>query len=99
MQSSSDWERITASPLKAASTLSDAFTGTVVAVERGLVETDFKIGDAVAGITRGGWVDTLEENNQGYLNVPPASIWHISDASVKELEAVVPGTNDGCTIV
>ncbi|KAG8870331.1 hypothetical protein FRB97_009857 [Tulasnella sp. 331] len=49
------------------------FIGIIVAVGRDIVGHGSKMGNAVAGIARGGWLNTLDGSDQGAVIVEPSA--------------------------
>ncbi|KAF8311465.1 GroES-like protein [Clavulina sp. PMI_390] len=73
-----DWAHLDGymGPLPAGASLGSDFAGDIVEVGSEAQNKGFKIGDAVAGFTRGGSIDEQNGSFQEYIKMPAELVWH-----------------------
>ncbi|KAG9010815.1 hypothetical protein FRB94_009722 [Tulasnella sp. JGI-2019a] len=72
-----DWKHVHSGSLKDGSSTGSDFAGDVVKVGSGAEGQGIKVGDAVAGVVRGGYVDDTNGAFQEYVKSHVDSVWHI----------------------
>ncbi|KAG8868719.1 hypothetical protein FRB97_002025 [Tulasnella sp. 331] len=84
--------------MKNISMLGEGYVGMIIMVGNDIANEEFKIGNVVAGVTIGGWVNAVDGSSQKYLDLQPHNLWHISATTANKFGFYPPAPSDGCVI-